>query len=118
MTGTEGQAKKEQVSSLNLNERLDAFRAEMFAKFKRVEFKHRGNSVTDDNVDWMTFDWDKIENHFIEEIAEFFNLTKEETDQLFGLIYRAQNRHDLQSAKEAIDIGNMAFLLWWRLEQH
>ena len=51
--------------SLNLNERLDAFRAEMFAKFVAVEHKHRGSSVVDDNVDWQEFDWDAIEQHFM-----------------------------------------------------
>ena len=103
----------EKISSLNLNERLDAFRAEMFAKFKRVEHKHRDNSVTDDSIDWMTFNWDQIEQHLIEEFGEYFNLTKQEIDQLLGLIYRSENRHDSHSEKEAIDLGNMAFLMWW-----
>jgi len=98
---------------VNLNERLDAFRAEMFAKFKRVEHKHRGASVTDDNVDWTSFDWEQIEEHFIKEIAEYFSLTKAETDQLFGLIWRAENRNDQRSPKEAVDVANVAFLMWW-----
>ena len=84
---------KAMIPSQNLNERLDAFRAEMFAKFKRVEHKHRGNSVTDDEVDWLTFDWEKIRDHFWEEVEE---LRKSPTDD-----------------KECVDIANMAFLLWW-----
>lgn len=102
--------------SLNLNERLDAFRAEMFAKFIMVEHKHRVNSVTDDKADWLTFDWEAIEQHFIVEFAEYFNLTKEETDQLIGLIYRAENYHDQRKPKEAVDTANMAFLMWWHEE--
>ncbi len=103
----------QRVASSNLNECLDTFRAEMFAKFKAVEYKHRGQSVTDDKIDWMSFDWDGIEAHFIEEFAEYFNLTKEETDQLIGLIYRSENYHDPRKPKEAVDTANMAFLMWW-----
>ncbi|KKR01662.1 MAG: hypothetical protein UT24_C0003G0069 [Candidatus Woesebacteria bacterium GW2011_GWB1_39_12] len=97
----------------NLNEQLDAFRAEMFAKFKAVEHKHRGASVTDDNIDWLTFDWEQIEQHFIEEFAEYFNLTKDEIDQLIGLIYRSENYNDPRKTKEAVDAANMSFLMWW-----
>lgn len=112
MSGQEGQ-----VSSLNVNERLDTFRAEMFAKFKAVEHKHRRESVTDDRVDWLAFDWAAIESHFIEEFAEYFNLTQGETNQLYGLVYTRKNKLDPNSAKEAVDVANMAFLLWWRRSQ-
>ena len=82
------------IESSNLKAFLKEFQEAQFAKFKSVEHKHRGNSVTDDEVDWMTFDWAAIENHFWEEVEE----------------YRIANPDDRH--KELIDVANMAFLLW------
>lgn len=101
------------MTNQNLNERLDAFRAEMFAKFKAVEHKHRDGSVTDDKVDWLNFDWGSIRDHFIAEFAEYFNLTAAETQQLYGLVYTRENKLEVENPKEAVDVANLAFLMWW-----
>ena len=86
-----------------LNERLDAFRLEMLDKFKAVEHKHRGNSVTDESIDWLTFDWSQIEAHFWGEIDEVKGAMRHGSSEL--------------QTKELVDVANMAFLLWWKEKQ-
>lgn len=91
------------VKASVLNERLDRFRKAMFDKFVAVEHKHLGNSVTDDKVDWLTFDWSQIEAHFWEEISEVKLAMRHGSSRM--------------QMKELVDVANMAFLLWWHEEQ-
>jgi hypothetical protein len=94
---------QDRVAAKTLNERLDAFRKEMFEKFLAVEHKHRGNSVTDDSVNWLHFDWSQIEAHFWEEI-----------DEVKGAMRHGSSE---TQTKELVDVANMAFLLWWKEKQ-
>lgn len=116
--------------SKKLNQNLDEFRAEMFAKFKAVEHKHKGNSVTDDKVNWLAFDWKAIEAHFIDEFCEFFALEAEDRKALMKMIQQKKDFYiwantpedrgragvvaEPDREKEAVDVANMAFLMWWR----
>jgi hypothetical protein len=87
------------MKGMKLNERLDAFRTAMFDKFKQAEHKHRGESVMDDKIDWMSFNWRAINSHFWEEVRE---------------LQAAISNGDGNSVKdELVDVANMAFLLWW-----
>ena len=111
-----------------LNSRLDLFRQEMMDKFRAVEHKHRDGSVTDDSLDWLTFDWPAIEAHFVDEFCEFFAL---ESDDIRSLMRAIQDKKDFylwgnmdrgragtvaepDRAKEAVDVANMAFLMWFK----
>ena len=76
-----------------LRRRLADFKEEMIRAFIGAEYKHKEESVTDDEFDWRNFDWVAIEEHFWKEIDEL--------------------KENPGSPKELVDIANMAFLLWW-----
>lgn len=79
-----------------LKGRLSDFSNEMLTKFRAVERKHQYDSVTDDAVNWARLDWESIEKHFWREVKEV----------------RAKRRR----GKEYVDVANMAFLMWWAIE--
>ena len=119
------------VPTETLEQRLDVFKAVMLDKFKQVEHKHRGNSVTDPNVDWLTFNWEQIETHFVDEFCEYFGLFEEERKKIWKVIRanrefrafqgdrgRAGPLWEPNEEEEAIDVANMAFLMWWRALQN
>jgi hypothetical protein len=93
-----------------IQERLDEFKVEQLAAFIRAQPKHPEDDVLDDKTDWSKFDVSMLEVHLIEELCEYFEVSEETTQKIVNLLYpRAPGP---RNPKEAVDIANMAFLLW------
>jgi hypothetical protein len=78
---------------------LDRFRASMLAKFEARDVKQGERSVTRVGNALLQEHgvYEDLWQHFYEEVAEF------------QLAERAEEK-----VGEAVDVANMAFLIWWR----
>ena len=83
----------------NLEIALDIFKAEMLDKFKARADKHGERSVTVAGSNHLHEDGvtEGLWSHFYSEVDEF---------------RRADHTQDEMA--EAVDVANMAFLIWWK----
>ena len=89
-----------------LENRLTQFSLEQLRKFIEREQIHARDSVTKDEIDWSTFDKQKLYKHFLQEISEFVGEPAHYTYK------RSLDYDSYRNRKELIDIANLAFLLW------
>ena len=88
---------------MKLEEALDQFKAQMLDKFYARAEKHGDRSITilgsDAFIDEGTGDgtWAQLWSHFNQEVGEI----------------RATLPESQEESAEAIDVANMAFLIWW-----
>ncbi len=82
-----------------LEQALDSFRAAMLAKFQKRADKHGARSVTVAGDKHLHEDgvYEGLWHHFDDEVQE---------------MRRAEHTEDEMG--EAVDVANMAFLIWWR----
>lgn len=78
---------------------LKEFNQAQINKFEKRKNKHTDDNVIDDNTDWSKLSFMDLYNHFMDEIVEFENAAT-----------------PARMRDEAIDVANMAFLLWKRIE--
>ena len=87
------------VDHTKLEDALEDFKRAMQAKFEAVAYKHPDRSVT--TVGNRLLDqegvYEGLWEHFDSEVREF---------------HEATHRDDQMA--EAVDVANMAFLIWWR----
>ena len=78
---------------------LREFNKAQIDKFEKRKNKHTDDNVTDDNTDWSKLDFMDLYNHLMDEIVEFEHA---ETPA--------------RMRDEAIDVANLAFLVWKRID--
>ena len=82
-----------------LEQALSDFRSQMLAKFQVRAERHPGRSVTEVGRRLLDEDgvYEGLWQHFEEEVQEMRDAD-----------------HINEEMKEAVDVANMAFLIWWR----